>query len=79
MHLFSNVYYICCTHVVVLLVLGSDYNMLLYWFFSDRLIELSVGGTNVADIFKLHGESYFRDYEVSQEAMQLIFSSNIIF
>lgn len=35
-----------------------------YSFFdSDRLIERSVGGTTVADIFKLHGESYFRDNE----------------
>ncbi|KAK1385828.1 hypothetical protein POM88_023563 [Heracleum sosnowskyi] len=32
---------------------------------SDRLIELSVGGTTVADIFKLHGESFFRDNEVN--------------
>lgn len=35
-----------------------------YSFFdSDRLIELSVGGTSVADIFKFHGESFFRDNE----------------
>lgn len=35
-----------------------------YSFFdSDRLIEQSIGGTSVADIFKLHGESFFRDNE----------------
>ncbi|KAL1831339.1 hypothetical protein ACET3Z_000990 [Daucus carota] len=30
---------------------------------SDSLIELSVGGTTVTDIFKFHGESFFRDNE----------------
>ncbi|XP_074324861.1 shikimate kinase, chloroplastic-like isoform X1 [Apium graveolens] len=30
---------------------------------SDRLIEQSVGETAVSDIFKLHGESFFRDNE----------------
>ncbi|KAK1403766.1 Shikimate kinase [Heracleum sosnowskyi] len=35
-----------------------------YSFFdSDRLIEKSVGGTAVSDIFKLHGERFFRDNE----------------
>nr|AXX71274.1 shikimate kinase [Echinacea purpurea] len=35
-----------------------------YSFFdSDKLIERSVGGTAVADIFKLHGEAFFRDNE----------------
>lgn len=31
---------------------------------SDKLIEQAAGGTAVADIFKLHGEGYFRDNEV---------------
>ncbi|XP_009762461.1 shikimate kinase, chloroplastic-like isoform X2 [Nicotiana tabacum] len=35
-----------------------------YSFFDcDRLIEQAVGGTTVAEIFKLHGESFFRDNE----------------
>lgn len=35
-----------------------------YSFFdSDKLIEQAVGGTAVADIFKLHGETFFRDNE----------------
>ncbi|KAI3825078.1 hypothetical protein L1987_06554 [Smallanthus sonchifolius] len=35
-----------------------------YSFFdSDKLIEQSVGGTAVADIFKLHGEAFFRNNE----------------
>ncbi|KAL7607815.1 hypothetical protein Lser_V15G11719 [Lactuca serriola] len=35
-----------------------------YSFFdSDKLIEQAAGGTAVADIFKLHGEGYFRDNE----------------
>ncbi|KAM0055807.1 putative shikimate kinase [Helianthus debilis subsp. tardiflorus] len=35
-----------------------------YSFFdSDKLIEQSVGGTTVADIFKLHGEAFFRHNE----------------
>ncbi|KAK2971260.1 hypothetical protein RJ640_013020 [Escallonia rubra] len=35
-----------------------------YSFFdSDKLIEQGVGGTAVAEIFKLYGESYFRDNE----------------
>ncbi|KAK1423108.1 hypothetical protein QVD17_18403 [Tagetes erecta] len=35
-----------------------------YSFFdSDKLIEQSVGGTAVADIFKLHGEAFFRHNE----------------
>ncbi|CAK9137409.1 unnamed protein product [Ilex paraguariensis] len=35
-----------------------------YSFFdSDKLIELAVGGTTVAEIFKLYGESFFRDNE----------------
>ncbi|KAK4485975.1 hypothetical protein RD792_008629, partial [Penstemon davidsonii] len=29
----------------------------------DTLIEQAVGGTSVAEIFKLHGESFFRDNE----------------
>lgn len=32
---------------------------------SDKLIELAAGGTAVADIFKLHGETFFRNNEVS--------------
>ncbi|KAI7997241.1 hypothetical protein LOK49_LG10G01556 [Camellia lanceoleosa] len=35
-----------------------------YSFFDcDTLIEHTVGGTSVAEIFKLHGESFFRDNE----------------
>ncbi|KVH96234.1 Shikimate kinase [Cynara cardunculus var. scolymus] len=35
-----------------------------YSFFdSDKLIEQAAGGTAVADIFRLHGESFFRDNE----------------
>ncbi|KAM7513709.1 hypothetical protein LguiA_003292 [Lonicera macranthoides] len=35
-----------------------------YSFFdSDKLIEQDVGGTVVSDIFKLHGESFFRNTE----------------
>ncbi|XP_044469829.1 shikimate kinase 1, chloroplastic isoform X2 [Mangifera indica] len=38
--------------------------MLGYSFFdSDSLIEQAVGGTTVADIFKLYGEGFFRDKE----------------
>lgn len=33
---------------------------------SDALIEQAVGGTSVAEIFKLHGEGLFRDNEVSE-------------
>lgn len=33
---------------------------------SDVLIEEAVSGSTVAEIFKLHGESFFRDNEVSQ-------------
>ncbi|KAJ0725065.1 putative shikimate kinase [Helianthus annuus] len=37
-----------------------------YSFFdSDKLVEEAVGGATVADIFKLHGESFFREMEVS--------------
>ncbi|KAG8373301.1 hypothetical protein BUALT_Bualt11G0009700 [Buddleja alternifolia] len=31
----------------------------------DTLIEEAVGGNSVAEIFKLHGETFFRDSEVS--------------
>ncbi|XP_076919111.1 shikimate kinase, chloroplastic-like [Bidens hawaiensis] len=35
-----------------------------YSFFdSDKLVEEAAGGTTVADIFKLHGESFFREKE----------------
>ncbi|XP_076956031.1 shikimate kinase, chloroplastic-like [Bidens hawaiensis] len=30
---------------------------------SDKLVEEAAGGTTVADMFKLHGESFFRDNE----------------
>lgn len=33
---------------------------------SDTLIEEAVGGSTVAEIFKLYGESFFRDNEVSE-------------
>lgn len=33
--------------------------------FSDTLIEQSVDGTSVAEIFKLYGEGFFREKEVS--------------
>lgn len=36
--------------------------------FSDKLIEQAVGGTVVSDIFKLHGESFFRNNEVRKPA-----------
>ncbi|XP_057491805.1 shikimate kinase, chloroplastic-like isoform X2 [Actinidia eriantha] len=39
-------------------------DILSYSFFdSDTLIEQAVGATSVAEIFKLHGESFFRDNE----------------
>ncbi|KAJ0488884.1 putative shikimate kinase [Helianthus annuus] len=35
-----------------------------YSFFdSDKLVEEAAGGATVADIFKLHGESFFREME----------------
>lgn len=33
--------------------------------FSDVLIEEAAGGSTVAEIFKLRGEGFFRDNEVS--------------
>lgn len=37
--------------------------------FSDILVEESVDGTSVAEIFNLYGERFFRDKEVSLEAL----------
>nr|GMC57838.1 shikimate kinase, chloroplastic [Ipomoea batatas]GMC63083.1 shikimate kinase, chloroplastic [Ipomoea batatas] len=46
-----------------------------YAFFDcDTLIEQAVGGTSVAEIFKLHGEGFFRDNEVSNLVTAEIFS-----
>lgn len=36
-----------------------------HFLYSDKLIEETVGGTAIADIFKLHGESLLREHEVS--------------
>lgn len=36
---------------------------------SDILVEESVDGTSVAEIFNLYGERFFRDKEVSLEAL----------
>ena len=40
-------------------------NYALHIWISDTLVEQEVGGTSVAEIFKLHGEGFFRDKEVS--------------
>lgn len=39
----------------------------MFYEFSDALIEQEVNGMSVAEIFKLHGESFFRKKEVSQQ------------
>lgn len=40
---------------------------------SDTLIEEEVDGNSVADIFKLYGESFFRDREVSWKGRFQVF------
>lgn len=40
---------------------------------SDTLVEHEVGGTSVAEIFKLNGEGFFRDKEVSWKLFLLIY------
>lgn len=38
---------------------------------SDACVEQAMGGTSVAQIFKHHGESFFRDHEVCGNMVHL--------
>ncbi|PPR83072.1 hypothetical protein GOBAR_AA37648 [Gossypium barbadense] len=51
-------------------------NVLSYSFCdSDALIEQEVNGMSVAEIFKLHGERFFRKKEVSQQTLSLFITA----
>ena len=45
------------------------YFFLTYGCCSDALVQEEVGGNSVADIFKQHGETFFRNKEVSWKAL----------
>lgn len=39
---------------------------------SDTVVEQDLGGTSVTEVFKLYGEGFFREKEVSYEVLLLI-------
>lgn len=66
---FWLVWYPHCTDFTVYTMLHLTFNNIdnvTCECFSDTMIE-ETGGRTVAEIFKLHGESFFRDNEVSKE------------
>jgi hypothetical protein len=58
-----------CGHIIGL----ADNNFCTCVCYSDTLIEEEVEGNSVADIFKLYGESFFRDKEVSWKGLCQVF------